>query len=169
MTRTPPATRLHLRAPRTGPTGRRASAERGLGAVTVVIVLVVMATLAAALLRLSRQSHTSISQDVAALRAGSAARAGLEYGLYQAFKGGWTTCSGASTTLNLSSTLGMRVTVSCDSAQYNEGESSPGVPQTVRVYTIGAVACNGSGNCPDATAAGRETYVERRRQVQATN
>ena len=63
----------------------------------------------------------------------------------------------------------MRVTVGCDSRTYNEGESSPGVPIVVRVYTIDAVACNGSAACPDAAAAVRQGYVERRMQATATN
>lgn len=142
---------------------------RGLGAFAVIMVLVVMGTLAAAVLRLSLQSHGSSSQDLQALRAGSAARAGLEYGLFQALKGGWTSCSGASTTLDLSADFGMRVTVTCNSTTYNEGESAPGVPQAVRVYTLDAVACNSGGSCPDATAATRSGYVERRRQAHATN
>jgi MSHA biogenesis protein MshP len=158
---TPPPTR-----PRQQP---RSLPARGLGAVAVVMVLVVMATLAAAVLRLGRQAHTTVSQDILGLRAGAAARAGIEYGLYQALKGTWTTCSNASTTLDLGTDLGMRVTVSCHSVLYNEGESAPGVPQTVRTYTVDAVACNGSSSCPDVSAAARETYVERRRQAQAVN
>jgi len=160
---------------KSGTSAARASAARptrpaqGLGAIAVVMVLVVMATLAAAVLRLSLQSHGSSQQDLQALRAGSAARTGLEYGLFQALKGGWTLCSSASTTLDLTADLGMRVTVSCNSTVYNEGESSPGVPQPVRVYTLDAVACNSGGACPDASAATRTSYVERRRQAHATN
>ena len=55
---------------------------------------------------------------------------------------------------------------------FNEGETSPGTPRVVRIYTIDAVACNSSGAavaCPDATAVGRTNHVERRRQVQAVN
>lgn len=141
---------------------------RGLGAVAVIIVLVTLAGLAAAVLRLGQQAQVSTTQDVLALRAASAARAGIEWGLYKAFKGTWTACSSASATLDLSSDLGMSVTVSCDSRVYNEGESAPGVPQTLRVYTIEALACN-AASCPDATAAVRAGYVERKRQVHAVN
>ena len=140
-----------------------------MGTVVVIIVLVVMVTLAAAVLRLTLQSHGGNSQELQAQRAAAAARAGLEYGLFQALKGSWTTCSGSSTTLDLGADLGMRVTVTCQSTAYNEGESVPGVAQQVRVYTLDAVACNGTGHCPDATAATRESYVERHRQVHATN
>lgn len=143
-------------------------AARGLGAITAILVLVVMGAMAAAVVRMGRLTQTTSQQDTQALRASSAARAGLEWGLYQALKGSWTSCSGASQTLNLGTDLGMRVSVGCNSQLYNEGESAPGTPATVRVFTIDAVACN-SSSCPDAAAATRETYVERRRQVVAVN
>jgi len=143
-------------------------AARGLGALTAILVLVVMGAMAAAVVRMGRLTQTTSQQDTQALRASSAARAGLEWGLYQALKGSWTSCSGASQTLNLGTDLGMQVSVGCNSQLYNEGESAPGTPATVRVFTIDAVACN-SSSCPDATAATRETYVERRRQVVAVN
>lgn len=143
-------------------------AARGLGALTAILVLVVMGAMAAAVVRMGRLTQTTSQQDTQALRASSAARAGLEWGLYQALKGSWTSCSGASQTLNLGTDLGMQVSVGCNSQLYNEGESAPGTPATVRVFTIDAVACN-SSSCPDAAAATRETYVERRRQVVAVN
>ena len=142
--------------------------RRGLGAITVVVVLVGMAAMAGALLRMGQQSATTGQQDTQGTRAAAAARSGVEWGLYQALKGSWTTCSSSSQTLDLSADGGMRVLVSCDSRVFNEGESSPGVAATVRVFTIDAVACN-SSSCPDAAAAVRQGYVERRRQVQAVN
>ena len=143
---------------------------RGMGAVSVIVVLVALAAMAAAVLRLSQQASTVTVQDVQGARAASAARAGLEWGLYQAFKGSWTTCSNAVLTQDHGN--GLRVTVSCDSRLFNEGESSPGTALAVRVFTVDAVACSSSGAataCPDAAAAARVGYVERRRQVQAVN
>ena len=146
---------------------------RGLGAVAVIMVLVVLASLAAAMVRLGQQTQSQSSQSLLGAHANAAARAGLEWGLYQAFKGSWTSCSNASQTLNLAADGGgMRVTVSCDSRLFNEGESAPGVPATVRVFTIDAVACNSRTTttaCPDAGAVATAGYVERRRQVQAVN
>ena len=100
-------------------------------------------------------------------RATAAARTGLEWGLYQAFKGPWTACSNASQTIDGGS--GLKVTVSCDSRQFNEGETDTGTPRTVRVFTLDAVACSSATSCPDAGAAVTGGYVERRRQVQAIN
>ena len=122
------------------------------------------------MLRLCQQASTVTVQDVQGARASGAARAGLEWGLYQAFKGTWTTCSNAVLTQDHGN--GLRVTVTCDSRLFNEGESSPGIPQTVRVFTLDAVACSSSSAataCPDAAAAVRLGSVERRRQVQAVN
>jgi MSHA biogenesis protein MshP len=144
--------------------------QQGLGAIAAIVVVVVMAALAASIMRLSSAQQGGLAQDLQAARAAAAARSGAEWGLYQALKGGWTSCAGASSTLDLRSESGMRVTVSCSSSTYNEGESSPGVAQSLRVYTIDAVACNGSaGSCPDAGSAVAPTYVERRLRVQATD
>jgi MSHA biogenesis protein MshP len=119
--------------------------------------------------RFGAVAQATSAQAVLAARASQAARAGTEWGLYQAFKGSWTTCSGASQTLDLSVDLGFRVTVGCDSRSFNEGEMAPGTPRTVRIYTIDAVACNAATACPDNTRATTPGYVERRRQVQATD
>lgn len=153
--------------------GRLRQPAHGLGAVAVIVVLVALAAMAAAVLRLSQQAQTASAQDVMGARASAAARAGLEWGLFQAFKGSWTACSNASQTLDLSTdAAGMRVTVSCDSRVFNEGETPAGAPQVVRVFTLDAVACtSGSATtaCPDAAQAVTGAYVERRRQVQAVN
>lgn len=144
-------------------------AQQGLGAIAAIMVLVLLAAISAAVVRLSVTQQMGGAQELGAAKASQAARAGIEWGLYQAFKGSWTTCSGASQTLDLSSDLGMRVTVSCSSTLYNEGESIPGTPATVRVYTIDAVACNSTTSCPDATRVTGPTYVERRMQIHASS
>jgi len=152
--------------PRRRPPPRHAA--RGLGVVTIIVLLVGMAGMAAAVMRLGQQGASTLQQDTQGVRAGAAARSGIEWGLYQAFKGSWTSCSNASQTLDLSTDTGMRVLVSCDSRLFNEGESAPGTAATVRVFTIDAIACNAS-SCPNASAATQQGYVERRRQVQAVN
>ena len=142
---------------------------RGFGVIAAIFVLVILASLAAAIVRFGVVAQSTGAQAVQSARAMQAARAGTEWGLYQAFKGSWTSCSGASQTLDLTTDLGLRVTVTCDSRSYNEGESAPGTARAVRVYTIDAVACNAPTTCPDNTRATQPTYVERRRQVQATD
>lgn len=142
---------------------------RGLGAVAIIVVLVGLSALAAAIVRLSVAASATVAQDVLATRATAAARAGLQWGLYQAFKGGWTACAAATQTLDLVADTGMRVTVSCDSRSWNEGESAPGVPRTLRTYTLEAVACNGASSCPDAGRAVQPGYVERKMLVHASD
>ena len=149
------------------PTPRRA--QRGFGAIAAIVVLVVLAALAAAIVRFGSVAQTTSAQAVLASRALQAARAGTEWGLYQAFKGSWVTCSGASQTLDLTTDTGFHVTVSCDSRSFNEGETAPGTARVVRLYTIDAIACNSTGAGPDNARATTPGYVERRRQVQASN
>ena len=143
--------------------------EQGLGAITIIVVLVLLAGMAAAIVRLNSAAQMTATQELLAARAAQAARAGLQWGLYQAFKGPWSACSGDSSTLDLGAENGMRVTVSCNSTLYNEGESAPGTARTVRVYTLDAVACNGATGCPDNTMVARPGYVERRWQIHATD
>ena len=142
--------------------------QRGFGAITAVLVLVALAVLAAGIVRIGGAAHAARAQDAQAARALLAARAGLEWGLYQAFKGSWTACSSASQTLDLVAATGTRVTVSCDSRVFNEGEASAGLAQQVRVFTLDATACVTTGTCPDASAAVQPGYVERRLQIVAT-
>jgi MSHA biogenesis protein MshP len=145
---------------------RRMQAPRGFGSVAILVVLVVLATLAAAIVKLSASAQAGSALGDLSSRADQAARSGVEWGLYQAFKGSWTACAGSSQTLDLRTDLGMSVTVSCTVNSYNEGELVPGTPKVLRVYTIDALACN-SSTCPDNARAAQPGYVERRRQVQA--
>ncbi len=149
------------------PIASRMAPPHGLGAVAVIVVLVLLASMAAALLRIGQQTHTATTQELLGARASAAARSGLEWGLYQAFKGPWTACSSASQTIDGGN--GLKVTVICDSRAFNEGEDEAGNPRVVRVFTLDAVACTGAAACPDAAAAVTSGYVERRRQVQAVN
>ncbi len=148
---------------------RRPSQELGLGVIAVLLILVVLAALAAAIVRLGSASARSSALGLEAARALQAAHAGTQWGLYQALKGPWSACLNSSQTLDLRADTGMRVTVRCSHIEYREGESAPGVPQPIRLYTIEAVACNGSGSCPDDSRAAQPGYVERLRRVQASD
>lgn len=141
------------------------SSARGLGSIAVIVVLVLLATLAAAIVRVGGGLQSDQAQALLGTRAQQAARAGTDWGAWQALKGSWTSCSGQSQTLDLRADTGMRVTVSCSSLSYREGESAPGTPQTLRVTTLDAVACNAVATCPDDTAAAQPGYIERRRHM----
>lgn len=143
--------------------------QRGLGVIAAIVVLVMLASLAAAVVRLTWTQQVASSQDVMGARAFQAANAGTEWGMYRALKGAWagSACAGSSQTLDLRSTMGFLVTVSCatQTTAYKEGQSDAGTDNAVRLYIIDAVACTGTTSCPDNTVSSRPTYVERRRQA----
>lgn len=144
--------------------------QRGFGAIAAIVVLVILAALAGAIVSISTTQQITSAQDVMSAKAWQAARAGNEWGLYQALKGSWTSCTtGTNQPLDLTADTGFHVNVTCDSWLYNEGESTPGTPQTVRVYRIKAVACSATP-CPasGALVAG-VGYIERTRVVLATD
>ena len=149
--------------------------QRGFGAIMAIIVLVILAGLSAAILRVSAASQIGSALDMEGARAMAAANAGLEYGIYRALKpdgsAPWATCSCPDpttctdkTTLDLTADTNNRVLVWCDSTVYYVGPDEPGTPTplTQRVLTITALACNAS-SCPDATAATSLGYIERKR------
>lgn len=162
------------------------SRQNGFGAIAAIVVLVILAVLSAAIVSLSSVQQIGSAQDVMSARAWQAARAGNEWGLFQALTPAGTWSQGAvsdlcpaagalghgaqvTQTLDLNVDTGFRVTVYGDCWRYNEGESTPGTAQTVRIYRIRAVACP-AATCPaaDATVAG-PGYVERTRVVLATD
>jgi MSHA biogenesis protein MshP len=145
--------------------------QTGFGAIMAIVILVILAALAAAITRMGVTQQLSSVQDIQSARAWQAAKAGTEWGLFQALQptGAWLACNNASSTLDLSNTTGFWVTVTCNSNLFNEGETDIGVAQAVRVYRINAVACNVAGGCPNNTQATSQGYVERMRQVIATN
>ena len=148
--------------------------QRGFGAIMAVVVVVIMASLAAALARVGMAQQAGTTQDLLSARAWAAARAGIEWGLFRALSSttpadAWKTCSGLSQTLDLSAATGFYVAVFCDSTAYNEGESAPGTANVVRLFRIEATACNSSVSCPDPAMATSPTYIERMRQAIATN
>jgi len=146
-----------------------APASRGLGAIAALVVLVLLASLAAAIVRLGWTQQTTIAQDVDSARASQTAQAGMQWGLYQVFKGSWSACATPTQTLDLRAQTGYMVTVTCAYTDYNEGESSEGVNKTVRLFTLEATACSTVTACPDATRVASPYYVERRMRVQVTN
>ena len=138
--------------------------QRGFGAIVAIIIVVILATISAGLVRLGTTQQATATQDVLSARAWQTARAGSEWGLYQVL-GPSGSCA-PSTTLDLRATTGFSVTVSCSARSFNEGETAPGVPLATTTYSIEAVACN-SAACPDAALAATPGYVERKRVIMA--
>lgn len=140
------------------------TSQHGFGAIAAIVILVILATISAALVRLGTTQQVTSTQDILSTRAWQTARAGSEWGLYWALRNG--SCAGATGTLDLRATSGFSVTVTCTARAFKEGETSPGVPSVTTTYSIEAVACN-SAACPDAALAATPGYVERKRLVMA--
>lgn len=153
--------------------------QRGLGMIAAIIVLVIMASLAGAMMTFGTAQQLTSAQDVMAVKAWQAAKVGNEWGLYMALNAGtgWdsgSACTPAATvgaagvtqtrTIDLVADLGFSATVSCSATRFNEGENpaSPGDPLPVTLYTITSVASNGA-------AVESPGYVERRRVVIAAD
>lgn len=156
----------------------RVKRQLGLGAVAALFVLVVLSVLGAAIARLGWTQQISSVQDMDGGRAQRAANSGAEWGLFQALQGSWSNCNGTTQTLTgMRADLGMIVTVTCNHDTFVEGQSvvTPATnpptfqDRTIRIYRIDAVACNAATACPDASRVGSIGYIERRRQVQASD
>jgi MSHA biogenesis protein MshP len=161
--------------------------QQGFGAIAAIVILVILAALAAAIVSLGTTQQMTSAQDVMSARAWQAARAGNEWGLYQALRvtGAWyegaasdpCPAGGAlgegtavSQTLNLTSATdtGFYVTVTGSCWRYNEGESAPNTHQSVQIYRIKAIACP-AASCTGTNDGSSPGYVERTRVVLATN
>ncbi|MDR0701278.1 MAG: hypothetical protein LBF61_02535 [Azoarcus sp.] len=141
-------------------------AQRGLGAVMAIVVLVVLAALAGALVRFGTTQQIGIAQDVLMARADAALRAGAEWGQYRALQN--KTCE-TGKTLDLRTETGFRVAVDCAMKSFNEGKDSLGASMAVSIFTITATACNSPTSCPDNAMATSPAYVERQRVTIVTD
>jgi MSHA biogenesis protein MshP len=132
--------------------------QRGFSMISAVFLLVVLAAIGAGLASLSATQHGSLALDVQGARAYQAARAGIEWGLYQSMVQFPAPGACPATTSFVPAALTLKsftVTVQC-----NDSSTTPVMRQLV------AVACNepdSSGDCPGATPTGE--YVERRLQA----
>lgn len=125
---------------------------RGFSIVAAIFLLVVLSALGAFMLTFGNAQHLSSAQDLQGARAYQAARAGIEWGAYQALRN--ASCAG-STPLTLAGTLSsFTVTVTCASAGWSYVEAG----KPVQLYQLTATANQGT--------LGSTTYVER--QMQAT-
>jgi MSHA biogenesis protein MshP len=145
-------------------------AERGFTVVSAIFLLVVLAGLGAAMLNISTSQHVSSQLDVQGARAYQAARAGIEWGLYEQLRLG--ECAAAPTPFSMpaGTTLStFTVSVTCSHTSYGSAVETNGIQlaagASIDVYQITATACNNptAGNCPGAPNG--PDYVERQMQV----
>lgn len=133
--------------------------QRGFSLVSAIFLLVVLAGLGVAMVSISTVHHTSSAFDVQGIRAYQAARAGVEWGLFQRIQN--NACASAASTTSFALTAptlsSFTVTVQCVPT------SGPTAAQSR--WTITSTACNqpaaGTGSCPNTNPANREEYVQR--------
>lgn len=135
-------------------------AARGFSLISAIFLLVVLSALGTAMMMITNTSQTSSAQDIQGERAYLAARAGIEWGLFQQLR--LNQCAAnTSFPLPAGSTLSnFTVTVLC--------LKTPGATSALDRYTLTATACNqpASGACPHAANANDAEYAQRVVMVQ---
>jgi len=144
------------------PLPRRA---RGISLITAVFLVVLLAVLAAAVVRVSGAQQAAAGLDLLGSQAYQAARSGLEWGLFQQLRvqPPSVACFASPQTFALPADGNLRnfsVTVTCTAKTGNA------VGDTTNRWSIAAVACNqpGASGCPNASPNG--DYVQRRVQAE---
>jgi MSHA biogenesis protein MshP len=120
---------------------------------SAIFLLVILAALGAFILTVSTSQHAGAALDVQGARAYHAARAGIEWGLFQ------TACASTTLTFPGTSLAAFTTTVNCSATTADE------LGSTVTVHRITATACN-QPPCPSATPG--MYYVERQVVVTVT-
>lgn len=117
-----------------------------------MFLIIIVALLIAAMARLSSSQHGTSSLAIQQARAYQAARAGLEWGITQAFNAG--ICAAGTPSLAGSNLSDFSVTVACSSNNYTDDDGT-----AVQIFRFTASAQNG-------TPAARVDYAYR--QLTAT-
>lgn len=128
------------------PSPRRHSA--GFGLVAALFLMIVITLVVIAMARLSATQHGTSSLAIQQARAYQAARAGLEWGITQAFNA--RTCAAGTPDLAGSNLSDFAVVVTCSSNDYTDDDGT-----AVRIFRLTATAQNG-------TPAARPDYAYRR-------
>ena len=124
--------------------------QRGFSLVSAIFLLVVIAALGTFAVTLSTTQQQSAALDVLGARAYQAARAGIEWGAYQALRS--SSCSAPTTLAALPGTLAnFTVTVQCSSTAASEAGTA------ITIYQLTSTATQGTPATPN--------YVERQMSV----
>ncbi|MGL4317272.1 MAG: hypothetical protein ACRCTL_11750 [Pseudomonas sp.] len=128
---------------------------RGFGLVAAMFLIIIVALVIAAMARLSANQHGTSSLAIQQARAYQAARAGLEWGITQAFNAG--TCAAGTPSLAAGNLSDFSVTVACSSTGYSDDDGS-----AVQIFRFTATAQNGTpANRPDYAYRQLTATVER--------
>jgi MSHA biogenesis protein MshP len=128
--------------------------QAGFSLISAIFLVVVLGSLGMFMMRFGSQQNLAGTQDLEGARGYQAARAGLDYGLYQVLQSG--SCTSTNLAFPDSGLSGWATTVSCSTVgTYSDGTS-------FTLYSLTATACNHpvSGACPGSPDG--LTYVERR-------
>ena len=143
------------------------SRQKGLGAISVIVLVVLFALLAAYMSTLSTNATMKTVLSGGSIQAWFASRSGIEWAVHHALNrpacvcGGTTCCSagtaidGATLNFTAGGTSGYQANIDCSETARTEGSIS------YCVYNIGVSASRGT--------AGDETYVSRRIEVTVTD
>jgi len=140
------------------PRHRRAATQRGFTLLSAVFLMTLLMLLSAYLVGLSVRQESGFSLDVLGSRAFAAARAGVEWGAYQALRGGG--CGGSASLALDGSLAGFTASVTSTAQTFSLPTNNEG-GTTITVCSIASNACNqpSGGNCPNGTPG--VNYVER--------
>jgi len=144
-------------------TGADVGGQRGFSIVSAVFILVVLASLAAALVNVSTMQHASAALDLQGVRAYQAARSGIEWGVYRildpqgAPSATLPGCWASPESLPLAQDLApFAVSVACSGPA-----STTELDRTIGVYRISASATFGTANTPNRVSRTVEVTVSR--------
>ena len=129
----------------------------GFALVSAIFILVVLAALGGFIVTVATTQHMGSALDVMSARAYQAAKAGVEWGLFQALQ----TAAPCTPTTDIGSLNGVSITVTCNPvATGNPIEAGLG-----SIYEITSIACAPAAGttCPGAVTD--QSYVERRLTV----
>ena len=129
---------------------RKRRRQAGVGLVTAIFLLVVLAGLGVAMVGLFNAQQTSSNLDLQGARAYQAARAGLEWGLFQQMRN--NSCSAdARFSMPADSTLaGFRVVVTCTQAGSVPADGSPNLARWIVTATACSIADSQGGCSPSS-------------------
>ena len=127
--------------------------QKGFSLVPALFLIIVLAGLGAAAVRISMVQQQTVVLAMQSARAYSAARSGLEWAAYDALANG--NCGSGTLAYTEGGLDGFSVSTDCSSTSHAEGSI------TVNVYTINAFAWSGAFGQPD--------YVSRRISMTVTD
>lgn len=143
--------------------------QAGVGLVTAIFLLVVLAGLGVAAVTLFNAQQASAGADMEGAKAYQAARAGIEWGLYEQLRQNRCAARSSFGFPNTTVLASFRVTVTCQAIDGLPDEEGATVAQTRR-WRIGAVACNqpveGECTAQTNTTNANPDYVQRRLEVE---